>query len=487
VLDDPTTLYRAVSGRDRRFDGRFVFGVTSTGIYCRPSCPARTPRAENCVYFAVPAAAAAGGFRPCKRCRPDAVPGSREWDHRGDLAARALRLIADGAVDEAGVAGVAAQLNVSERHLHRTLVSEVGVAPQRLALTRRAQVARLLLEQTQLPVTQVAYAAGFASIRQFNDVIREQFASTPRDLRHHVSQPDRPARPGLLTLRLATREPFAWRPLFGFLAARAIAGVESAHGDELSRSIPTSRGPALVTVAPGSGRLGAVTAHLQLPDLAVLTGVVSTLRRWLDLDADPAAVDDALGGDRLLAPLVAARPGLRVPGTVDGFELAMRAVIGQQVSVAAAATFLSRLTELLGAPAPVAVPGAEAVGVTKVFPTAEQVAAAGPQAGSQIGLTGVRAVTVHRLAQDVASGAVVLDPGAPHGATRAALLAIPGVGPWTADYIAMRALADPDAWPGSDLVLRRVVGSHHADPELWRPWRSYAAVHLWSMTAEEAR
>ncbi len=437
------------------------------------------------MYFTVPAAAVAGGFRPCKRCRPDAVPGSREWDHRGDLAARALRLIADGAVDEAGVAGVAAQLNVSERHLHRTLISEVGVAPQRLALTRRAQVARLLLEQTQLPVTQVAYAAGFASIRQFNDVIREQFATTPRDLRRNASQPDRPARPGLLTLRLATREPFAWQPLFGFLAARAITGVESVDGDTLSRSIPTPRGPALVTVAPGSGRLGAVTAHLQLPDLAVLMGVVSTLRRWLDLDADPAAVDDALTDDRLLGPLVAARPGLRVPGTVDGFELAVRAVIGQQVSVAAATTFLSRLTDSLGAPAPA--PATEAVGVAKVFPTAEQVADAGPQAGIEIGLTGARAVTVHRLANDVASGHILLDPGAPRDATRAALLALPGVGPWTADYIAMRALADPDAWPGTDLVLRRVVESHRADPERWRPWRSYAAVHLWSMTAEEAR
>jgi len=480
MLDDSTTLYRAVSGRDRRFDGRFVFGVTSTGIYCRPSCPARTPKSENCVYFAVPAAAAAGGFRPCKRCRPDAVPGSREWDHRSDLTARALRLIADGAVDVDGVAGVAQQLNVSERHLHRTLVTEVGVAPQRLASTRRAQTARLLLEQTELPVTQIAYASGFASIRQFNDVIREQFATSPRELRRTASAPDRPARPGGLTLRLATREPFGWEPLFGFLAARRVVGVESVRAGTITRTVPTSRGPAMVTVAAGGGRRSAVTAHLQLPDLAVLTGVVAALRRWLDLDADPAAVDDALAVDPVLGRLVAARPGLRVPGAVDGFELATRAVVGQQVSVAAAATFLARLAELLGSASPAA------EGVSRVFPTAEQVAAAGPEAGVAIGLTRARSATVHALAEGVADGWVPLEPGASRGRTRRALLDLPGIGPWTAEYIAMRALGDPDAWPGTDLVLRRVVEQTGADPDTWRPWRSYAAVHLWTMTAEEA-
>jgi AraC family transcriptional regulator of adaptative response / DNA-3-methyladenine glycosylase II len=483
VLDDRTTLYRAVSGRDRRFDGRFVFGVTSTGIYCRPSCPARTPKPENCVYFAVPAAAAAGGFRPCKRCRPDAVPGTRDWDHRGDLVGRALRLIADGAVDEGGVAGVAAALNVSERHLHRTLVSEVGVAPQRLASTRRAQTARLLLDQTDLSVTDVAYAAGFASIRQFNDVMREQFGATPRELRRGRVEPDRPARPGVLTLRLAAREPFSPGPLFGFLAARAIRGVEVADGTSLTRSLRTAHGPAVVSVAPATGRGGGVVASLRLPDLAALTGVVATLRRWLDLDADPAAVADALCADPLLAPLVAARPGLRVPGAVDGFEVAVRAVIGQQVSVAAAGTFLARLAADVGTPLSTAL--AED-GVERLFPTAGQVAEAGPELGGRIGLTRARAATVHRIAQAVVDGDVVLDASGSRDEARAALLRVRGVGPWTAEYIALRALADPDAWPGSDLVLRRVVEQTGLDPDNWRPWRSYAALHLWSQAAEEA-
>lgn len=480
MIDDPRTLYRAVSGRDRRFDGRFVFGVTSTGIYCRPSCPARTPRPENVQYFSVPAAANAAGFRPCKRCRPDAVPGSRDWDHRSDLASRALRMIADGAVDVDGVAGLAQRLHVSERHLHRTMVGEVGAAPQSLARTRRAQTARLLLEQTDLPVTEIAYASGFASVRQFNDVVREQFGAAPRDLRRSATEPDRPARPGVLTLRLATREPFAREPLWQFLRARAIAGVEVVADSTITRSVPTPAGPAVVSVAPGHGRLNAVTAQLRLPDLAVLTGVVAALRRWLDLDADPAAVDDALGDDALLRPLVARTPGLRVPGAVDGFELAVRTVVGQQVSVPAATTMLGRLVTDLGASVP------EVDGVTRLFPSAEAMVSAGPQAGRRIGLTSARAATLQALAQAVVDGRLVLDPGSARTQMRQVLLDLPGIGPWTAEYVAMRALRDPDAWPGTDLVLRRVVDTTGADPAAWRPWRSYAAVHLWTQAAEEA-
>ena len=384
MLEDSATLYRAVSGRDRRFDGRFVFGVTTTGIYCRPSCPARTPRATNVQYFAVPAAATAAGYRPCKRCRPDAVAGSRAWDHQGDLAARALRLIADGVVDADGVAGLARRLHVSERHLHRILMEEVGAAPQALARTRRAQTARLLLEQTTLSVTDIAYAAGFASIRQFNDVIREQFASTPTGLRQTPVTPDRPSgAPGVLTVRLATREPFAAPPLWDFLAVRAVPGVESRSGTTLSRSVPTASGPASVSVTPATGR-AAVVASLRLPDLGVLTSVVAALRRWLDLDADPAAVDDVLAADPILAACVAARPGLRVPGAVDGFELAVRAVVGQQVSVRGAATLLGRLAAEHGGPLP------DVDGVTRTFPTATTLGDAGPEAGRAAGPPGSR-------------------------------------------------------------------------------------------------
>lgn len=466
-MDDVNTLYRAVSARDRRFDGRFVFGVTSTGIYCRPSCPARTPRQENVRYYPVPAAAVAAGFRACRRCRPDAVPGSREWDHRADLVARALRLVADGVVDDDGVAGLARRLAVSERHLTRTLVAELGIGPQALASTRRAQTAKLLLEQSDLSVTDVAFAAGFSSIRQFNDVMVAEFGRPPSRLRRDQQPPDRPAESGPLVLRLRTRTPWDADTTLGFLAARAIPGVEDVTGGTHRRAVRTPDGVAEVAARPEGDQLA---VRLQLPALASLRPVVTAVRRQFDLDADPEAVDAVLGTDDALTALVKARPGLRVPGSVDGFELLVRAVVGQQVSVAGARTLLGRIAERCGQVDADDTP-------LRPFLTADELAGTDL---SGLGLTGRRITTLHDVATRVVDGRLDLRPGGDLAEQRAALLAVPGIGPWTTEYVAMRALGDPDAYPADDLVLRRWVTARGADPERWRPWRAYAALHIWS-------
>lgn len=465
LLADRASCYRIVSGRDSRWDGWLYLGVVSTGVYCRPSCPARTPLERNCRYYPSSSAAVAAGFRACRRCRPDALAGSRDDDARADLAARALRLIRDGAVDEHGVAGLAARLHVSERHLHRVLVAEVGAPPLRLASSRRAQTARLLIEQSDLPLADVAFAAGFASIRQFNDMVRAEFGCTPSELRRRPDRSDRQPvdRRGGLPLVLRYREPYAAEQVWAYLSARLIPGVEKADGDVFVRHIRMPAGRAQVSVsAPSDGR---VRVYLDLPELAGLGPLVAAVRRWLDLDADPSAIDSVLGRDQGLAPLVSATPGMRVPGTPDGFELALRAVVGQQVSVAGARTMMGRLVTHVGVDA---------------MPSADDLAGVGLDDLTSIGLTGRRAATVRALAEATSSGQIALDPGADRDATRARLLAIPGIGPWTAAYIALRALGDPDAWPGTDLVLARRVDAARLDPSRWRPWRGYAAMHLWT-------
>ena len=468
VHDDFDTCYRAVSSRDARFDGRFVTAVRTTGIYCRPSCPAQTPKRENVNFFPRPAAAAAAGYRACKRCRPDAAPGSPEWDVRGDLAARALRGIEAGVVDAEGIPGLARRLNVSERHLHRVLVAEVGVGPLALARTRRAQTARVLIEHTALSLSTVAFSAGFASIRQFNDVMRAEFGCPPGDLRRRPVPAGEAE--GTLTLRLQHRRPYAVAPLLGWLAARAVAGVEEVDGGVYRRVI-SGRVVELEPV-PDSGH---VVARVHIDDVGHVADLVARCRRLLDLDADPVAVDEALSADDLLAALVARTPGIRVPGSVDGFELAARAVLGQQVSVAAARTFAARLVAQCGKPL-----DSPRGTLSHSFPTAETVAEH-PLDG--IGLTGARVTSLRALAEAVASGRLSLDPTADRDDTRARLLALPGIGPWTVEYVAMRALRDPDAFPATDLVLRRAVGDNPKRAEAWRPWRAYAAMHLWHDTA----
>ena len=486
MTDTFAARYAAIASRDRRHDGRFFTAVRTTGIYCRPSCPARTPHPENVTFYTTAAAAQAAGFRACKRCRPEAAPGSPDWDVRADLVARALRLVADGAVDEVGVAGLAQRLAVSERHLHRVMVAEVGVGPLALARTRRAQTARLLLDATRLPVTQVAFAAGYASVRQFNDSIREAFGAAPTELRR-APRGTTPDGTGEVVLRLAHRTPLEHGPLLDFLATRAVTGVE--EGDRVSYRrtlrLPHSSGVVTVTPHPGEGHL---TARLRLADLRDLTPAVQRTRRLFDLDADPDAVGGALRRDPLLAPLVARRPGLRVPGHVDGFELAVRAVLGQQVTVKGARTLAGRLVARLGKP--LDVPDGT---LTHLFPTAEAVAGADLDG---LGLTTGRRDTLRVLASAVAEGRLVLDPGADREQTRRALLSLRGIGPWTADYVAMRAMGDPDAFPAADLGLRQALDrlggpvdarALTARAEAWRPWRAYAAMHLWSSLADAAR
>ncbi len=461
--------YRAVSSRDARFDGRFYTAVTSTGIYCRPSCPAQTPLRENTRFYSQAAAAAAAGFRACRRCRPDTAPGSREWDARGDLAARALRLVAGGAVDTEGVSGLARRLAVSERHLHRLLVTEVGAGPLALARTRRAQTARLLIDHTALPLTDVCFAAGFASVRQFNDTMRAEFGCPPGDLRRRPPH-QMGAVSGGLVLRLPYRPPLDAGALMGWFAAHTVRGVEEMAGSAYRRVVTTPTAPVAITLEPGDGH---VVLRCRIADVRDLAGLVHRCRRLLDLDADPLSVAGVLGQTPALAPLVARRPGLRVPGSVDGFELASRAVLGQQVSLAAARTLTGRLVQNCGAPLPH--PDGE---LTHAYPSAEAVAAADL---SGLGLTGARLRALRGLAEAVATGGLDLGPGADRDQARNQLLRLPGIGPWTVEYVAMRALADPDAFPGTDLILKRAMDRLAiTDTNPWRPWRAYAAMHLWT-------
>ena len=472
---DHERCYRAVAGRDARFDGWFFTAVHTTGIYCRPSCPARTPLARNVDFFTTAAAAQGAGFRACRRCRPDAVPGSPEWDVRADVVARAMRLIADGEVERSGVPGLAARLGYSDRQLHRLLVAELGVGPLALARAQRAQTARLLVETTDLPMADVAFAAGFASIRQFNDTVREVFATTPTDLRR-AKHATTGGAPGWLTLRLAARAPYAADEVLLFLGAHAVPGLEEWDGTTFSRVLDLPHGPAVVRLSPAPDGGPAVTARLRLAELRDLGTAVTRCRRMLDLDADPAAVDDVLGSDPALAPLVTTAPGRRVPASPDADELAIRAVLGQQVSVAGARTLTARLLTA-------GIPLDEPVGtLTHAFPRTDALAEADL---SSVGLTGARRRTVSSLAAALASGDIALDPGADREEAHRALLAVPGIGPWTAALIGLRGLADPDVWLPGDLALRRslaALGSSDADAVTrWRPWRSYAVLHLWAL------
>ena len=467
--------YRAVASRDDRFDGWFFTGVTSTGIYCRPSCPAVRPQRRNVRFYPTAAAAQHAGFRACKRCRPDAVPGSPEWDTRADVVARAMRLIADGVVDRDGVSGLASRLGYSERHLTRQLTAEVGAGPLALARAQRAQTARILIETTDLPFGQVAFAAGFASIRQFNDTVRSVFATTPSGLRRAASSAL--PLPGALTVRLAYRGPFDGHGVLRFFQQRAVAAVEVAGDDSYERTLRLPHGSGVVALQPADGH---VRCRLELEDFRDLAAAVQRCRRMLDLDADPVSVREVLESDPALAPIVRANPGRRVPGSPDGDELAVRAVLGQQISVAGARTVAARLVERYGKP--LTSPQGP---LTTLFPSAETLASADPTA---LPMPRRRAEALVTLAAALADGTVRLDAGTDRRAAMTALQTLPGIGAWTAEYIALRALGDPDAFPGGDLGLRK--GAQHLGlpsdrrglerhAERWRPWRAYAAEHLW--------
>ncbi|WP_370123624.1 AlkA N-terminal domain-containing protein [Streptacidiphilus sp. MAP12-33] len=481
--------YRAVSSKDARLDGVFYTAVRTTGIYCRPSCPARTPKRENVDFYPTAAAAQAAGFRACRRCRPEAAPGSPEWNLRADLVGRAMRLIADGVVDRDGVAGLAARLGYSERHLARELHAELGAGPLALARSQRAQTARVLLQTTDLGATEVAFAAGFASVRQFNDTIREVYAMTPTELR--TRQGRRTVVQGVIPLRLAHRQPFEAAAVFDFLALRAVPGVEevvprAGTGPTAvrtyRRTLALPGGPAVAEVDEPSKPQGWLDARVRLGNVRDLTAAVQRLRALFDLDADPDAVAEVLGADPWLGPLVTKRPGLRSPGHVDAHELAVRAVLGQQVTVAAARTLAGRLAARYGAPLPEA-----SGGLTHLFPSVASLAEADP---ADLAMPAARQRALRGLCAALADGSVRLDPGVDRDAAGAALLALPGIGPWTVSYVRMRALADPDAYLPTDLGVRhglRAAGLE-AEPatEAWRPWRSYAVHHLWVAAGEAA-
>ncbi len=479
MLPDDDQCYRAAQAKDSRFDGWFFVGVTSTGIYCRPSCPAITPKRANVCFYPTAAAAQLAGFRACKRCRPDASPGSPEWNTRADLVGRAMRLIADGIVDRDGVRGLASRLGYSERQLNRQLVAEVGAGPLALARAQRARTARILIETSALPFTEIAFAAGFASIRQFNDTVREVFASTPTELRRRNTTAPTPSGPSdRLVLRLPYRAPLALTPLLEFLGRRAVAGIESFDGPTYTRSLSLPHGHGVASLSAHDER--AVRCELNLADLRDLTTAVQRTRRLLDLDADPTSVDAALGADPALEPLVLKVPGRRVPGAVDGNELAVRAVLGQQVSVAGARTAAARLVDRHGSPLSVTDER-----VTHVFPDAATIAEVDP---TSFAMPRSRGRALVAICGALASGAVVLDAGVDRDETAAALTRLEGVGPWTAGYLAMRALGDPDAFLPTDLGVRHGLErlglpsdprSATAMAERWRPWRSYALMHLW--------
>ncbi|GGO87713.1 DNA-3-methyladenine glycosylase [Nocardioides phosphati] len=477
---DREACYRAVKSRDRRFDGVFVTAVHTTGIYCRPSCPARTPGFANVSFFPTAAAAQAAGFRACKRCLPDATPGSPDWDVRADVAGRAMRLTADGVVDREGVPGLAARLGYSARQLGRILTAELGAGPLALARARRAQIARVLIETTDLRLAEVAFAAGFSSVRQFNETLREVYAASPTELRGRRSHT---AAAGELRLNLAVRTPFAGRALAAFLATRAVPGIEAVGPGWYARSLRLPHGAGTVRLeladAPAHGQVVQVPATFRLTDVRDVSAAVERVRRLLDADCDPVAVDEALSGDRALAPLVRARPGLRVPGHVDGAELAIRGVLGQQVSVAAARTLAARLVESAGEPLPEAL---RVDGLTHLWPTPGAIAAS-PMSG----MPASRRRAITSLASALAGGDVVLDRGADRADVRRALLAVPGVGPWTAGYVALRALGDPDVFLPTDAGVKAALAAlPDADPDAWRPWRSYALLHLWTSLAAPA-
>ena len=473
--------YRAMSSRDARFDGQFITGVHSTGIYCRPSCPAITPQQKNVSFYRTAAAAHEAGLRACKRCLPDAVPGSPDWNSHDDLASRAMRLITDGVVEREGVPGLAAQLGYTSRHLTRVLVAELGAGPLALARAHRAQTARTLLVSTGLPVAEVAFAAGFSSIRQFNETISAVYETTPTALRGRAAAGgSRPpaAAPGeegvSISLRLPARAPFDGPGLMSFFADHAVSGLESATAGAFERRVRLPSGLATVRLS----LLGddAVLCEARLEKLADVSTLVARVRRLFDLDADSAAVDAALSSDPAFAPLVAARPGLRLPGSLDAEETLFRTLIGQQISVAAARTVHGRYVAALG--------------TDGLFPTAAQILAGGTAAhgGSVVRGPASRVATILATARAVVDGELRLDLATPVEEFTAALVALPGIGPWTAGYLAMRVLGNPDTLLASDLVVQQsaaALGLPAAPRALaehgraWSPWRSYATMHLW--------
>jgi AraC family transcriptional regulator of adaptative response / DNA-3-methyladenine glycosylase II len=477
-------LYEAITSGDRRYDGRFFTGVTSTGVYCRPICPVRKPKRENMRFYGSAAAAEDAGFRPCRRCHPERSPGTPTWLESSTLVSRALQLISRGALDNYSVRDLAAEVGLGERQLRRLFQEHLGASPASIARARRTHFARLLLGETDLSVTQVAASAGFSSLRQFNHAMRSTFRRSPRELRRESRR--RPRRlNGHVELRLSYRPPYDWDSIIGFLRPRALAGVEAVTGGSYKRTIRVHGRPGVVEVTPRTEQ-HYLLLHVELPEYSGLMHVAEQARRMFDLGADPVAVAMRLEGDDRLRPLLEARPGLRVPGAWDPFELAIRAVLGQQVTVRGAATLAARLVREFGEPVVSSDPR-----LTHLFPTPEALAEANV---AVIGMPEKRAETIRALAAAVRDGALSLDFTADPEKTAAALCRLPGIGEWTAQYVAMRAFGEPDAYPADDLGLRKALAANGTPAtkrevellaEGWRPWRAYAVMHLWTGLHEE--
>ena len=470
---DPHTCYRALRARDARFDGRFFVAVSSTRIYCRPVCTVKPPRRENCRFYPSAAAAESGGYRPCLRCRPELAPGNASVDAPTRLAQAAASLIEDRTLEEDGLEAIAGRLGITDRHLRRAFGSEFGVSPVEFAQTQRLLLAKRLLTDTALPVTEIAFASGFGSVRRFNALFKQRYRLQPQQLRRAAPPA---AAPDTLNFELSFRPPYDWTAMCAFLGARTIAGVETVEANAYRR---TAR-----IVVDGKVHAGWLEVGLSRKKPAVRVAVSASLAKALppvrsrvkalmDLSCQPAEVAQALGA------LAGFRPGLRVPGAFDGFEVAVRAILGQQVTVAAARTVAGRFAAAFGDP--VATPFA---GLTTVFPAAERIAALPYGRIAKLGMPGARAKTILALAEAVAGGGLLLAPNADIEATLDRLRALPGVGEWTAQYIAMRALAWPDAFPHTDLGVMKALGEKDpkrvlAAGEAWRPWRAYAVMHLW--------
>jgi AraC family transcriptional regulator, regulatory protein of adaptative response / DNA-3-methyladenine glycosylase II len=475
---DPDACYRALSTRDARFDGRLFVGVKTTGIYCRPICPARTPKRENVRFFASAAGARAAGFRPCLRCRPETSPDSGAWRGASSTVSRALSLIEDGALDEAGVDALAARLGVGERQLRRLFQRRLGASPIAVAQTRRIHLAKQLIHETNLPMTQVALAAGFGSVRRFNETFQRLFGRPPAALRRSRAPAD--AAGAEVSLHLAYRPPYDWDGLLDFLRLRAIPGVERVEGGVYIRTIALGGEQGLIRVELADRNR--LKVSVRFGRMSALPAIIARVRRVFDLAADPVAISAHLSQDPALATLVAARPGLRVPGAWDGFELAVRAILGQQITVTAATALAGKMVRGHGQPLPAPIEG-----LTHTFPTPESLAGVDIAA---LGMPRSRATALSALAAAVAADPAIFGPSRTLEAAITQLKGLTGIGEWTAQYIAMRELREPDAFPAADIGLMRALADETgrrptpaellARAERWRPWRAYAALHLWA-------
>ena len=479
---------RAFVTRDARFDGRIFGAVKTTGIYCRPICPARTPKPQNMTFYPLAAAAQEAGYRPCLRCRPEASPDLGAWRGTSNTVTRALSLIEGGALDGGDVDALAARLGVGERQLRRLFRQHLGASPISVAQTRRVLLAKQLIQETLLPMGEVALASGFGSVRRFNETFQQLFARPPGELRRS-RQAETAASDGI-TVRLPFKAPYDWEAIIRFLADRAIPGIERVEPRRYARTLTIDGQVGLVIVTPRKD--GALSAEVRFPDLRALPAVIARIRRVFDLSADPVLIGSHLSQDPALAPLVAARPGLRAPGAWDGFELAVRAILGQQITVTAARNLAAKLVEAYGGT--IEDPTAAALGLTRVFPSPERLIGEDIAA---LGMPRARGAALEALARTVASDPTIFTPRADLATAISALKALPGVGEWTAQYIALRELREPDAFPQADIGLMRAMVDEagvrptadelFARSQAWRPWRAYAAQHLWAADPAFAR